>query len=108
MLRDSPKIITLSWVPNLEIAGDHYSKSFGGPWAAGPETVHLTIATVPSSIHQTVEAAVMDSLVPEIGDWLCQAAVAPDGWRLLRHDLEWSWIDGSIVRTKDAEGASWR
>jgi hypothetical protein len=96
------RVIGVSWNP-LAHRTAIYSV-FGDPWAEGDENVVVWVHDVASPDRLAIEQAVLTVVVPALAQWLIQAASAPEGWRLLRHDLEWSWIDEAIVLTKDHEG----
>ncbi len=100
--RTNGRVLRVSWNPTP--ASPELSKTFSAPWAGGDENVVVWIHDVASEERETVQEAILAEVMPELASWLTSAASAPEGWRILRHELEWSWADGAIAVTKVQDG----
>src|SRR5258706_15548350 len=75
-------VIGIDWDPN--------SRWWRTGWGAGPERVTLSIHDVPVTERAEVERQVIDTVLPDLAQWLKDAADAADGWRLLPHHRSWA------------------
>jgi len=72
---------------------------YRGSWQGGDEYVLIGVHDVASGDRARIQRALLRTAVPDLVTWLRDAAVAPEGWRLLRHRCSWAWDDEHGVRT---------
>jgi len=104
---DPSAVKTSNWATNGRVLGVTWNPILGphsASWSGGPENVDVWIHDVASEERKAVQEAIFADALPELAGWLVSAASAPEGWKVLRHELEWSWVDGAIAVTKAHDG----
>jgi hypothetical protein len=43
----------------------------------------------------------VETVLPQLAEWLRSAASEREGWRMLRHERTREWVNGDVVVTKD-------
>jgi hypothetical protein len=89
----SGPVLVLIWAPKPNLRGPF--------WSAGDESVVVYLGLVPSAEGARAERGLLETAVPDLVAWLRTATTAPEGWRLLAHELRWEWINNTVVLTKD-------
>jgi len=91
--RPDGTVLEVGWGPKAYPYFDH--------WDAGREHLRVWVHDVQSTERQHAERELRRVAIPELVQWIRFAIAAPEGWRLLRHQRTWLWIDGQVVRGID-------